>query len=114
MRSQQHLRGTVPQGDHLMGVCPDWDAKGTSQTKISNLQCAILVNQEILWFKVAVENTSLVAEEHPFHQLIQVALSSGRRENDTYMHAPYEHTHTHLDKHWVQTAVTRYAVKVLL
>lgn len=97
-----------------MGVRPDRDTKGTSQTKVSNLQCAVLVNQEVLWLKVTVEHTSLVAEEHPFHQLIQVTLSNGIEKQSTHIHTDrHTHVQAYLDKHWVHTAITRYAVKVL-
>lgn len=63
-----------------MGVRSHWDTKRPTQTKVSYLQSAVLVNQKVLRLKVAVEHPSLVAEEHPFHQLIQVALSNGREK----------------------------------
>ena len=97
-----------------MGVRPDWDTKGTAQTKVSNLQCTVLVNQKVLRLKVTVEYTSLVAEEHPFHQLIQVTLSNGIEKVSAHIQTDtHTYRHTYLDKHWVHTTVTRYAVKVL-
>jgi len=52
-----------------MCVSSDWNSKGTCKPEVCNLQNPFLVNQEILWFQVAMENTTLMAEQHPSQQL---------------------------------------------
>ena len=61
-----------------MGVHPHWDAEGSCQTKVSNLDAAVLVNEKVLRFHVAVENSSLVTEKDALEKLVEVALGQLR------------------------------------
>ena len=55
-----------------MSIHPDRNAKSPGQTKVCYFNTAILVDQEILWLHVPVENPALMAEQHPLQQLICV------------------------------------------
>jgi hypothetical protein len=52
-----------------VSVGSNWNPKGTSQAKVSNLENSFLINQEILWLQVTVKNPALVTEEHSSEQL---------------------------------------------
>ena len=46
-----------------MRVCPHGDAEGASETKVSELEIVIFVDEEILWLEVTVEYAVRVAVE---------------------------------------------------
>lgn len=55
-----------------MSVNANRDAKGPSKTKICQLDGSVFVDQEVLGLKIAVENTSLVTEQHCLQHLVGV------------------------------------------
>ena len=65
---------SVPQRDHLVSVHTDRDTEGPGQTEVSNLDAAVLVNQEILGLHVSVENSPLVTEQDALQQLKRIKL----------------------------------------
>ena len=73
------LRCSVPQRDHLVSVHTDRDTKGPGQTKVGDLDAAVLVNQEILGLHVSVENSPLVTEQDVLQQLTET-----NQVNSTY------------------------------
>ena len=46
-----------------MCVHADGDPEGSGQTEVRDLDASILVNQEILWLHVSMQNSSLVTEQ---------------------------------------------------
>jgi len=54
--SKQDIRWAVPQGHHLCGVALYGNAEGPSQTKVSQLQFAILVDQQVLRLQIAMQD----------------------------------------------------------
>uniref|UniRef100_A0A0E9XEZ3 Uncharacterized protein n=1 Tax=Anguilla anguilla TaxID=7936 RepID=A0A0E9XEZ3_ANGAN len=75
---QQHLRGSVPERHHLVSVNPHRNTKGPGQPKVSQLDHPFVVYQQILWFQVSVKDSSAVAKQYPFQNLVQVALHKHR------------------------------------
>ena len=45
-----------------MRVHADGNPEGSGQTEVGDLDASVLVNQEILWLHVSVQNSSLVTE----------------------------------------------------
>ena len=66
MIAQENVRRTVPQCDHLTRVRLDGNIGRTSQSIVTNLQFAVVCDEQILRFEVSVNhcsNTSLTCEE---------------------------------------------------
>ena len=42
----------VPEGDHFMGITPDWNTEGPCQAKVCQLDLALPVHQQVLWFQI--------------------------------------------------------------
>ena len=61
--SQEDFRGSVPQGDDLVSVHPDWDTESPSQTEVSNFDSTGFVDQQVLGFQISVQYASLVTEK---------------------------------------------------
>jgi hypothetical protein len=59
--TKQNLGCAVPEGDDFMSVGAERDTKGASQTKISQFQVALLVNEQILRLEIAVQDAVGVA-----------------------------------------------------
>lgn len=57
-----------------MGVDSDRDAEGPSQAKVRQFNDSLVVNQEVLWLQVAVEDSATVAEQNALQDLIKVTL----------------------------------------
>ena len=57
-----------------MGVCSNRDSKSSTKTKVCQLDCSLVINEEILRFQVTMEDTFGMAECYPFKHLIRVAL----------------------------------------
>lgn len=71
---------TVPQGDDLVGVCLDRQAKRPSQSKICQLHVSIRVDQEILWLQVSVHDAMRVTVGSGLQNLISELLYCLRRQ----------------------------------
>lgn len=52
-----------------MSIDSDWDTKGSSQSKVSNLYNSLFINEQILWLEVPVQHTTLMAEQDALEQL---------------------------------------------
>lgn len=61
-----------------MGVDPDRNTKGSSQTKVCQFDNALVVNQQILWFQVTMEHSATVTEVDALQNLVKVALDQHR------------------------------------
>lgn len=61
---------------HLMGVGTDWDTECSAETKISNFYRSLIVNEQILWLEVAVDDTAHVHKHYTLKNLVCVALQS--------------------------------------
>jgi len=60
--AHQDLRGAVPQGDNFMCQCLQWQFKTACETEITDLDIfSFMVYQNILWFKVTMYYTPLMA-----------------------------------------------------
>lgn len=58
-----------------MGVDPDWNTKGSCQAKISQLDDALVVDEEVLGLEVSVQDAPTVTEVYSLQDLVQVALN---------------------------------------
>ena len=73
-----------------MSVHTDRDTEGSGQTEVSDLDAAVLVNQEILGLHVSVEDSPLMTEQDALQQLkpvklIQLAISDWQKLPDKGM-----------------------------
>jgi hypothetical protein len=59
--TKQNLGRAVPEGDNFVSVSAERDTKGASQTKIGQLQVALLVDEQVLRLEIAVQNAVGVA-----------------------------------------------------
>lgn len=57
-----------------MGVGAQRHSKGSSQSKVSQLDGTQLINEQILGLQVSVDDPMRVAEIHPLQQLKEVTL----------------------------------------
>ena len=78
--TQQHVGCTVPQRNDLVRVAPDRNAKSAGQAKVGQLQLLLLVDQQILRLKVAVQHLVFVAERNPLEQLEQKRLVQQQKQ----------------------------------
>lgn len=60
-----------------MGVDSDRDPEGPSQAKVCQFNHSFVVNQQVLWFQVPVEDPATVAEENALKDLVKVTLMEG-------------------------------------
>ena len=58
---------------YLVSVNPNGDAESTGESKISNLDGTILVDQQVLRLQITMQHTSLVAEQDSLEDLVGVA-----------------------------------------
>ena len=49
----------VPQGDHLVCVDPHRDAESPGQTKVGDLDGAVLIDQQVLGLQVPAEDSDV-------------------------------------------------------
>lgn len=68
-----------------MGVDPDGNTKGSSQTKVCQFDNALVVDQQILWFQVTMEHSATVTEVDALQYLVKVALNSVGERADLQM-----------------------------
>lgn len=64
LRSEQHLRGSVPESDDLVSVIAHGNAERPAQSEVSHLDDSFLVDQQVLWLQVAMQNPTTMAEQH--------------------------------------------------
>lgn len=69
-RTEKDLWSPIPQRDHLMGVGSQWDTESAGQAEIGQLQVALLVDQQILRFEIAMQNSMGVAEVNASDELV--------------------------------------------
>lgn len=65
---------------YLVGVGAQGHPEGSSQSEVSQLDGAQLIDEQILGLQVSVDDPMRVAEIHPLQQLEEVALPSERKE----------------------------------
>lgn len=58
---------------YLVRVVADWNAKRAPQTEVSDLNDALLVDEQVLWFEIAMKDSTAMAEEHCSSNLEEVA-----------------------------------------
>jgi len=76
--AEQDLRCTVPQRHHFVRVGTHWDAKGTGEAKVGELDVAVGVDQQVLWFQISVQDTVCMAKLNALQQLPHVTLDKHR------------------------------------
>lgn len=59
-----------------MSVDSDRNTKGPRQAKVCQFDDSFVVNQEVLWFQVSVENSAAVTEVNALQDLVQVTLEA--------------------------------------
>lgn len=75
--AQEDIRSAVPQGDHFVGEGVDRDAKRPRQSKVTQFQLSLLVDQQVLRFEIAMQDSILMAEGDAFEQLVHKGLDRG-------------------------------------
>lgn len=61
---------------NLVCVGTNWDTKCSAESKISNLYRPLIVDEQILWLEVAMNDTAHVHEHYTLKNLVCVALQS--------------------------------------
>lgn len=69
---------------YLMGVGAQGHPKGSSQSKISQLDGPQLIDEQILGLQVSMDDPMRVAEVHPLQQLEEVTLEQWARERRSW------------------------------
>lgn len=66
-----------------MGICAERNAESARKAKISQLQVAVLVDQQILWLQIAMKNAMRVAVSNALaklmHKLLDHSFSESQR-----------------------------------
>lgn len=73
-RAEENVWRTIPQGDDFVGKGVDRNAESASETKVSKLELALVVDEKILRLEIAMEHAILVAECNSLEQLIHERL----------------------------------------
>ena len=68
--AEEHVRSAVPEGDNFVGEGVDRNSKGAGETKVGEFKLAFIIDQEILRFEIAVEDTVVVAESDALKELV--------------------------------------------
>lgn len=69
-RAEEDIRGAVPEGNDLIGEGVDGDAEGPRKTEIGEFELALVVDEQVLRFQVAVEDAVFVAESDALQELV--------------------------------------------
>jgi hypothetical protein len=75
--AEQDFGRAIPQGDDLVRVGAQGHAKGAGETKIGELEIAVLVDEEVLWLEIAMQDAVGVAVAHALAQLHHELLDHG-------------------------------------
>ncbi|KAJ1383991.1 hypothetical protein SESBI_42895 [Sesbania bispinosa] len=76
--TEKNLRFSVPEGDNLMSVAIERNSEGTSKAKLSDLENPLLlIEKEVLWLEIAVEDAMAVALSDVLAKLEEEALNEG-------------------------------------
>jgi len=67
--TEENLRRAVPEGDDFVSIGAERDAKGAREAKVGEFEVAFFVDEQILWFQVAVEDAMGVAVADAVEQL---------------------------------------------
>lgn len=68
--AEQDIGGTIPKGDHLVGKGIDRNTKSAREPEISELELALVVDEQILGFQVAVQHSVFMAEGDSLQKLV--------------------------------------------
>jgi hypothetical protein len=55
--TEQDLGRAIPECDDFVGVGAEGNAKGSCETEVADFQVSVAVDEEVLWFEIAVEDT---------------------------------------------------------
>lgn len=72
--AKQDVWGAVPQRYNLVRECVDGNSKGTSKTKVAELQHALGADQQVLGLEISVQDAVLVAKVNTLQQLVHEGL----------------------------------------
>ncbi len=85
--AEQNLRGTIPQGDDLVGVVAHRDAEGAGEPEVGQLELAGAVDEQVLRLEVAVQDAEGVAVRNAVDELVKVRLD---QHGAQHFHAVHE------------------------
>lgn len=68
--AEQDIWGTVPEGDHLVGKGVDRNPKGAREPEIREFELALVVDEQVLGFQVAVQYSVVMAEGDSLQKLV--------------------------------------------
>lgn len=101
--TQQNVRGSVPEGDDLVGESVDGNPECPRQTEISELEFSGGVDEQVLGFQVSMQNSVLVAVGDPGQELVHEVFYFGRGKGSVVsvcVHVLFEvHVHVLEDEH---------------
>lgn len=66
---------------HLVRVCPHWYTEGPSETEVCQLEIIALVNKQVLWLEIAVEDAVRVTIEKAGGHLMREFLMRDMHQN---------------------------------
>lgn len=69
--AQQYFRSSVPKGFNLVGQGFDRQTESSCQSKVSNFECSCPINEQILRFEVAVNDSASMAVVDAIAELIK-------------------------------------------
>ena len=59
------------ENTHLMRVRPKGDTESASETEIGEFKVVVLIDQEVLWLQVSVQDTMRVTVEQARNELVR-------------------------------------------
>lgn len=68
--AEEHFRRAIPKRDHFVRVSSQGNTKCASETKVSKLQIALLVDEKVLWLQISVQDTMSMAVVDAANQLV--------------------------------------------
>lgn len=77
-RTEQDFRSAVPKCDHFVSVGAKRHIEGTSETKVSQLDVARGLDEEILWLEIAMQDAVRVAVGQAVEELVGESLDELR------------------------------------
>ena len=68
--SEEDVRGAVPESYDFVGEGVDWDTEGSRETEICKFENALVVDEEVLGFEIAVEDSIRMTEVYTLEELV--------------------------------------------
>lgn len=82
MQAQLSIQATYDERNraHLMGIGPHWDTEGPGKTEVGQLQIVALIDQEILWLEIPMEDAMRVTVKQSRCELVSESLQQMKKK----------------------------------